>query len=201
MLAKTRLISGILCVIGAVSCASAAPQTSEAKSAEATARILKSDAVLPDQIENDTTATPISSLIVDQIDQSAINTDYAFSDVEGDDPCLDPEASTTARCQTSQLSGSSLMGGHKRSSETALEELQSIVPNVVDPNSFDAERTADEIGRSGRSLRSQAGMALGAQFLNPVPELEGEGDPESDRPDEISPLSPDFIPPPRAGSQ
>ena len=198
---KTKQLSCILCVMGAISCASAAPKTGDLNSDEASARILNSEAVLPDQIDNQVGSNSISSLIVDQIDQSPTIADYAFSEVEGDDPCLDPETSQTDRCQPSRLSGSSLVSNTKRSSETALKELQSIVPNVVDPNSFDAERTADEIGRTGGALQSQAGMALGAQFLNPIPELEGEGDPELETPDGASPFSPNFIPPPRSASQ
>lgn len=196
----TIQLSCILCVLGAISCASADPQSSNLNNDDNTARILKSEAVLPDQISNEMNVNAAPSLMVDQIDPGATNTDYGFSDVKGDDPCLDPATSATARCQPGLLDRASLTDGNERNSETALKELQSIVPNVIDPNSFDAERTADEIGRSGGSLQSQASMALGAEFLAPPVELEAESEPELDRPGGIPPFSPDFIPPPRTPS-
>ena len=106
-----------------------------------------------------------------QVEQVALDDQplsYEFSYVEGDDPCSSELNANTAQCrQISSESHGEIASGRSRGSSSALSELQTILPEIVDPSTFDAERTASEIGRSDLRLRSQAAMAVGAEFLAP----------------------------------
>lgn len=107
---------------------------------------------------------------VEQISKNNTRPDYTFADVEGDDPCLAEENRGLAQCKTALGNGSA---GHAArpdgTAQNALSELQAITPNIIDPETFDADRTADEIGRPDGHPRSQVGMAVGADFLAPPP--------------------------------
>ncbi|MEL6860977.1 MAG: hypothetical protein AAGL11_04000 [Pseudomonadota bacterium] len=158
---KTFLLTAlgsVLCV-SATACASP-PPTEDTFDGVGIEQAAESDR----QFEN-------SLLQIEQISSYELNRDYDITEVEGDDPCLLPENVDLAQCQKSLLSGMKQQENRGRNADTALQEIQAIVPEVIDPDTFDADRTADEFGRSNRLVQSQAGLAVGNQFLM-VPEAE-----------------------------
>jgi len=138
---------------------------------------------------------PSSILFVDQVANTKASQSYAFSDLEGDDPCLHgSEKLGTPQCEIAPRNNSARTSPQSRSSDNALSDLQTITPRVIDPGSFDPTRTADELGRNGRTLQSQAGMALGAKLLAPPPVVEPETPEENINPQTGFPLPPGVNP-------
>lgn len=144
------------------------------------------ESILTAQIDDESSASSQNSLFVDQIGEIDA-TEYAFPEVEGDDPCAKPGDDLPEQCNGTSRIGQGQSHLAKGGSNNALAELQSITPTVIDPTTFDADRTADEIGRGSGRLQSQAGMALGADLLAPPP-------PPKPEPDPNRPFGPDGVP-------
>lgn len=109
-------------------------------------------------------------LQVEQLDTSTTGEGgYAFDDVQGDHPC-DGEDQGTPECRAvSEALERSVADDSRGSGRSAEAELQTLTNEVIDPETFDPERTIDEIGRGGTRLQSQAAQALGSEFLMPPP--------------------------------
>lgn len=71
----------------------------------------------------------------------------------------------------------------------ALSEIQALTPNVVDPQTFDPTRTAQDLGRSSVP-QTQVGQALGFQLLQPpvVPEEAEPDDPANPTGGDLPPI-------------
>lgn len=133
-----------------------------------------------------------------QIEQASdVREDYAFDEVEGNHPCLtNPDLSEDCKAISEDILNRAQRAAKVRKRNAAVD-LQAITPDVVDPDTFDPTRTAEEIGRV-RELRSDAAQAVGAFLLGEsvlVPVT-----PEPDLPDTVSPdqielpeLASDFI--------
>lgn len=119
---------------------------------------------------------------------------YAFDDVEGDHPCIrDGQIDSACSARAAELDRRVAGPMERRSRATAESSLQSITPDVIDPDTFDPVRTAEEIGRTGR-LQSQAAQSLGTNLLENVPP---PTQPEPANPAEpvlpTGPLPPDWV--------
>lgn len=112
-------------------------------------------------------ASPQAFLSFEQLSNDQ-NADYAFEAVEGDHPCDDARGSSSMareQCQaTSRALSNALARDANRGRRGAAAELQSLTNEVIDPETFDPQRTIDEIGRGGR-LNSLAAQSKGSQFL------------------------------------
>lgn len=115
-------------------------------------------------------ASPQALLSFEQLnnDQKA---DYAFEAVDGDHPCDDARGNSVMareQCQATSkaLSNSIARNANRagRAGRSAAAELQSLTNEIIDPETFDPQRTIDEIGRGGR-LNSLAAQSIGADFL------------------------------------
>ncbi len=145
-----------------------APEPTAGEFGSKQAKITNPDICLDEfQIPQDTSSQRENSVGINQITSKPEGTDFGFSDIEGDDPCLQNRAAIAPEyCKdTANILQPSPQDNAPKPS--ALSELQSIVPEIIDPDTFDPERTADELGRKSTSLNTQAGMALGAELLAP----------------------------------
>ena len=102
---------------------------------------------------------------------------YAFADVEGNHPCL-REDRDAEKCAQEAAELAEKIGSEEDSATNnyALSEIQALTPNVVDPQTFDPTRTAQDLGRSSVP-QTQVGQALGFQLLQP-PVVPEEAEPE-----------------------
>lgn len=96
----------------------------------------------------------------------AADQEFAFDAVAGDDPCA---ANPGEECAVA--SGALLAA--EATKEPLVQarpetQFQALTGTVLDPESFDPERTIDEIGRQG-NVRTQAAGAIGVDFLAPPP--------------------------------
>lgn len=112
---------------------------------------------------------------------------FSFEDVQGDHPCRGAGQGTDQCAAVSKaLSDAAARDANQKTGRRSAEaELQSLTNQVIDPGSFDPERTIDEIGR-GNQLNSLASQALGSEFLNgslPIPDT-------APTPDEVPDLPP-----------
>lgn len=124
---------------------------------------------------------------VEQISRAGSGGDsYAFETVEGDHPCIrDGQIDSACSARAAELDRrvAGTMGRSRRANPES--SLQSITPDVIDPDTFDPVLTADEIGRTGR-LQSQAAQSLGSSLL-------GTGHlPPTDEPDPADPAEPEL---------
>lgn len=111
-------------------------------------------------------------LEVQQVQPSEGTSTYGFNDIEVDDPCA-VAYNAPEHCRGLTRGHSNL--NLQRRQPSAVFRLQAITPQVIDPSSFDAEKTADEIGRGRAQLNSS--RALGAELLFPErPENQGQED-------------------------
>ena len=187
----TRIGFGIVLTVGAAACVSAQGTNNPPNTNDQSAELLEETRLMSLQVEEKPTERSEDLLLVTQISDLALEQDYAFAEVEGDDPCLLPENTALPQCEQSALSALATDMTKLSASEVALKELQAIVPDVIDPDSFDADRTANEIGRSGRNLQSQVSMALGTEFLMPQTDVEPEARPEPQI--ELDPANLEFL--------
>jgi|GEM_PF-6618454 len=104
-------------------------------------------------------------LQVQQLVDDKAQIEYSFDDVEGDHPCNGEGRNTDAcRAASQAIAAAAGQSGQKGSARSAAAELQTLTNKVIDPETFDPQRTIDEIGR-GSLLSSQAAQALGSDFL------------------------------------
>lgn len=169
--AKSHNLVVVSAFIALVGCVSAdTPDQTALTTLTQTSKTIVSDDTQTEQISPTPGQLSSDAYEVSQITADDRSREYTFADVEGDDPCLTRETQDLVQCSLTPLGdGSGLTAGQKRNEGTALSELQAFTPNVIDPSTFDADRAADEVGRPGRRLQSQIGMAVGADFLAPTP--------------------------------
>lgn len=107
----------------------------------------------------------LGRLQVQQLADDTAQIEYSFDDVEGDHPCNGEGADTDAcRAASRAVAAAAEQSGQRGRGRSAVTELQTLTNKVIDPETFDPQRTIDEIGR-GSLLSSQAAQALGSDFL------------------------------------
>ena len=92
--------------------------------------------------------------------------DLSFDAVEGDHPCSGSGQGTDA-CKAASVAVIAAADQDNRG-RGSVGELQTLTNRVIDPDTFDPDRTIDEIGRGGQ-LNSLASQALGLDFLTLPP--------------------------------
>jgi len=153
-----------------IGCAADGPIDEFTEPSSSAPRNALADSAQTEQIDTEAKPFAQESLQVEQITSKDRSREYTFADLEGDDPCLIEANRELAQCKSTSIERQVESNtARARNNNRALSELQAITPNVIDPSTFDADRAADEIGRSGRSPQSQIGMAVGAEFLAPPP--------------------------------
>lgn len=125
-------------------------------------------------ITNQKTVEPEESAVLDQLsDAEEIQKNVAVERVEGEDPCLNPEAQGVS-C------GRELEGRRAQDSRGILPEVSLQMLRSGQSEAFDPARAVDGIGRAEQRY-NQDQLAIGDRYLN------------SDRPDAVSrePVQPD----------
>ena len=171
------IIVGVM--LSLVACAVRAPVESGAKDLAKTSCSGSGDITTTEQVGGKSKTDSAELLHVEQISNDNEPPDFTFSYVEGDDPCALKSNRELVQCSpefADQRGNLATMRNRRRSN--ALSDLQAITPDIVDPLEFDPDRTIDELGRTDRRLKPQAGLAIGAEFLAPPQEPQPQPEPE-----------------------